>query len=255
MKMINVLFYSFVILAVSLGACTPSTPTPPPSAPLQKSVSPSKSAGSPASNTTSASNSTTKRVNLSDNSNAGASLTTSMSSTSNASKAAKSLSSSDNPPKKGTETVKSASLPQTAAPAGALTSIINSSLSNNPSGSAPVYTYNPEGRKDPFMTYLTGAETTKRIKTTIPLMNYSLSDMQLVAVMVIKNHQFLAMVQTPDLKGYVVKPGMEIGMNHGKIHEITDHSISVEEEYTEIGGEKKKRTVILSLHPPEEGQL
>lgn len=124
-----------------------------------------------------------------------------------------------------------------------------------PAESLPVYSYNPEGKKDPFMTFLLGANPAKAVKTSIPLLNYSLGDLKLVAVIVLKKNKYLAMVQTPDSKGYVVKTGMEIGINHGRVHEITDHSISVEEEYTEIGGEKKKRTIILSLRPPEEGQL
>jgi type IV pilus assembly protein PilP len=136
-----------------------------------------------------------------------------------------------------------------------LTSALSTSMPAKLLDSSPVYSYNPEGKKDPFMTYLQGANPAKTVKTSIPLLNYSLGDLKLVAVMVIKKNKFLAMVQTPDSKGYVVKLGMEIGINHGRVHEINDHSISVEEEFTEIGGEKKKRTVVLSLHPPEEGQL
>ena len=118
----------------------------------------------------------------------------------------------------------------------------------------PVYSYNPEGRKDPFKTFLQGG-TPKISNPAFPLLNYPLSDLRLVAVMVVRKNHYLAMVQTPDGKGYTIRPGMEVGINRGKIIDMTSQSVSIEEEYTEISGEKKKRTVVLSLRPPEEGQI
>ena len=150
-----------------------------------------------------------------------------------------------------------AEVPLPPSPARALTSVSGTTA---PAGAPPqpaarAYSYNPEGRRDPFAAYLLGPVQNKSVKASIPLLNYPLSDLKLVAVMVMKKNRYLAMVQTPDSKGYVVKLGMEIGIYHGHVREITDHPISVVEEFTEIGGEKKKRNTILSLRPPEEGQL
>jgi type IV pilus assembly protein PilP len=121
----------------------------------------------------------------------------------------------------------------------------------------PVYSYNPEGKRDPFKTFLEASLVSKSAKknNVFPLLNFPLSDLRLVAVIGISKNRYLAMVQTPDGKGYTVKAGMEIGSNRGKIKEIDNHSISIEEEYTEMSGEKKKRMVVLSLRPPEEGQI
>ncbi|MBI1819789.1 MAG: pilus assembly protein PilP [Nitrospirae bacterium] len=120
----------------------------------------------------------------------------------------------------------------------------------------PVYSYNPEGKRDPFKAYMEAGLVSKTSKNTVfPLLNFPLSDLRLVAVIGISKNRYLAMVQTPDGKGYTVKAGMEIGNNRGKIKEIDHQSISIEEEYTEMSGEKKKRTIVLSLRPPEEGQI
>ncbi len=120
----------------------------------------------------------------------------------------------------------------------------------------PVFSYNPEGKRDPFKPYLEAGLVSKTAKNNVfPLLNFPLSDLRLVAVIGISKNRYLAMVQTPDGKGYTIRAGMEIGSNRGKIKEIDSHSVSIEEEYTEMSGEKKKRMVVLSLHPPEEGQI
>jgi type IV pilus assembly protein PilP len=121
----------------------------------------------------------------------------------------------------------------------------------------PVYIYNPEGKRDPFKPFLEAGLVSKTAKKNIvfPLLNFPLSDLKLVAVIGISRNRYIAMVQTPDGKGYTVKAGMEIGSGGGIIKIIDHLSISIEEEYTEMSGEKKKRMIVLSLHPPEEGQI
>jgi type IV pilus assembly protein PilP len=123
--------------------------------------------------------------------------------------------------------------------------------------SLPVYSYNPEGKRDPFKAFLEASLVSKPAKNSnlFPLLNFPLSELKLVAVIGISRNRYLAMVQTPDGKGYTVKAGMEIGSGGGTIKKIDHQSISIEEEYTEMSGEKKKRTIVLSLRPPEEGQI
>ncbi|MHB8483930.1 MAG: pilus assembly protein PilP [Nitrospiria bacterium] len=117
----------------------------------------------------------------------------------------------------------------------------------------PVYVYNPEGKRDPFKTYSL-AENSRMARPAFPLLNYPLSDLKLVAILAMrKNH--LALVQTPDGKGYTIRVGMEVGFNRGKVMEITSQSVTIEEEYREATGEKKKRNIVLSLRRPEEGQI
>lgn len=234
MKMIKLSVSFLIVLFVALGGCSKSSPpAPAPQAP-KKAASPVVPATPPK-------------------------MVTSMATSSTLSKTAPPLSLK---PAVAVTTGAAPTAPLRTAPSSvaampnvALTSTITTTAPAKLLESSPVYSYNPEGKKDPFMTFLQGANPSKAVKASIPLLNYSLGDLKLVAVMILKKNKFLAMVQTPDSKGYVVKPGMEIGINHGRVREITDHSISVEEEFTEIGGEKKKRTVVLSLRPPEEGQL
>jgi Tfp pilus assembly protein PilP len=234
MKLINSIVFALTMILVAEGCSKKSASVP--AAPV-KSANDSASPMQPKMAVTTAGNSSVRTASPANNVRPNASTTPAMSITSG---------------------VVNANI-STNKPVVAMTDRMNpTTLSNGlvkPQDVQPVYSYISEGRKDPFATYLQGSNSKKANKTSIPLLNYPLADLRLVAVIIVKKHQFLAMIQTPDSKGYVVKPGAEIGINHGRIHEITDHSISVEEEFTEIGGEKKKRTIVLSLHPPEEGQL
>ncbi|HXN07128.1 MAG TPA: pilus assembly protein PilP [Nitrospiria bacterium] len=112
--------------------------------------------------------------------------------------------------------------------------------------------YDSGGRKDPFIPYYM-LEDTKGRKASFPLLNYKLEELKLTVIIKIGKQRYYAMMQTPDGKGYTVKVGMEIGSAHGKIKEITDQTLKVEEEIQE-DNEKKKREVVFSLHSPEEGK-
>ncbi|MFI5305068.1 MAG: pilus assembly protein PilP [Nitrospiria bacterium] len=261
MKMIKIIVISLFMMVIHLEGCSKSSPPEPSSPTPQKEANSQNSGSTPKMTLSSTSNSTFKTGSLSVNSISENAKTPATASTANSAMKPAFPAPAQKPGSSEPMAVNSngapipSKFPGAANPNPAVTSNLNTTNRGNSSGTAHEYSYISEGRKDPFMTYLMGANPKRAIKTTIPLLNYSLSDMKLVAVMVIKKNQFLAMVETPDLKGYIVKPGMEIGMNRGRVHEITDHSISVEEEFTEIGGEKKRRTIVLSLHPPEEGQL
>jgi Tfp pilus assembly protein PilP len=233
--LINSIVFALTLVLLAGGCSKKSTPVP--AAPI-KPANDSASPMQPKMAVTTAGNSSVRSANPSNNVRPNVATTPAMSTTSGMA-----------------NTMVSKKTPVVVAMTERMNSTVLSNVISKPQDVQPVYSYIAEGRKDPFATYLQGSNSKKASKTSIPLLNYPLADLRLVAVMIIKKHQFLAMIQTPDSKGYVVKPGAEIGINHGKIHEITDHSISVEEEFTEIGGEKKKRTIVLSLHPPEEGQL
>jgi len=56
-----------------------------------------------------------------------------------------------------------------------------------------------------------------------------------------------ALILDPNGKGYVVKSGMLLGSNDGRIKRITESSVEVEESFRDDGGKLKKRLVKLML--------
>ncbi len=60
------------------------------------------------------------------------------------------------------------------------------------------------------------------------------------------------MVRSTDGKGYTVRKGMIVGQNKGVVKNITPKNLIVQETFTDIFGEKKKRDFVFKLHPQEE---
>jgi type IV pilus assembly protein PilP len=56
-----------------------------------------------------------------------------------------------------------------------------------------------------------------------------------------------ALVIDPAGKGYVVKEGMLIGINDGRINRITPSAIEVIEQYRDDNGHLRKRSILLSM--------
>jgi len=51
----------------------------------------------------------------------------------------------------------------------------------------------------------------------------------------------------PNGKGYVIKEGMQIGSNDGRVRKVTASSIEVEESFRDDNGKVRKRIVKLTL--------
>jgi len=56
-----------------------------------------------------------------------------------------------------------------------------------------------------------------------------------------------ALVIDPNGKGYVVREGMMLGSNDGRIKRITSSTVEVEENFRDDNGRVKKRVVKLAL--------
>jgi type IV pilus assembly protein PilP len=113
------------------------------------------------------------------------------------------------------------------------------------------FTYNSGGRRDPFQSIIT-FEKTKGIRRLLPLQRVELSELKLIAI-VWGSFGRYAMVQAPDGKGYTLKVGTAVGPNDGSVKKITDKNVVIQENYTDIFGERKLRQVVLELHPQKEG--
>ena len=112
------------------------------------------------------------------------------------------------------------------------------------------YTYDPEGRPDPFKSILqTGIAKDQQFVP--PLQQREVTEMKLIAVVWGGLGQS-AMLQTPDGKGYTIRVGTRVGPNQGVVKKITPREVMVEERYTDVFGETKTREVTLELRSPGE---
>lgn len=109
--------------------------------------------------------------------------------------------------------------------------------------------------KDPFKPYVAltpGSLGPKknRYGQIIPILNYDLSQFSVKGI-IIGLKENTALIVDPTGKPYVVKAGMEIGRNEGKIIKITPTYIEVFEQYRDEAGKLKKNTSKLMLPKKE----
>jgi type IV pilus assembly protein PilP len=114
--------------------------------------------------------------------------------------------------------------------------------------------YNFQGKIDPFMPLI--QEKSQEIKPVVdnkpkriltPLEKIELSQIRLVAVIIMKNKQ-IAMVEEASGKGYEVGIGTYIGKNQGRISEIRKSSIVVKEITRDFKGRLKEHVQEIKLH-------
>ena len=110
-------------------------------------------------------------------------------------------------------------------------------------------------QKDPFKPFL--AETKRspvakknRFGQVLPILNYDVSQFKISGIIIgLKENS--AMIVDPTGKPYVVKTGMDIGRNDGRITKIAPNFIDVFEQYRDENGKLIKKTVRLTLPKKE----
>ena len=110
--------------------------------------------------------------------------------------------------------------------------------------------YDPSGRRDPFVPVLQQLGLGPIDPTLPPLQRVGLTEMNLIAV-VWGAYGNTAMVQTPDGNGYTVRRGTRIGPNNGVVSAVTEKGIVVQERFTDVYGTKQEREYVKLLHPKE----
>lgn len=105
-------------------------------------------------------------------------------------------------------------------------------------------------KKDPFKPFIVVAPKAAAVPAKVrvgalPIQNYDVNQFRVIGIVAgLKENR--AMIVDPAGKGYVVKEGMLIGKNEGRISKITPAGIEVVEQYQETG-KTRKRTVRLTL--------
>lgn len=113
------------------------------------------------------------------------------------------------------------------------------------------YTYDPSGRRDPFAAILQPGQVPGEADLSVPpLQRVGLTELNLIGI-IWGAYGYVAMVQTPDGKGYTVRRGTRIGPNNGVVSAITESAIIVQERFTDVYGKKQEREYVKPLHTKE----
>lgn len=113
-----------------------------------------------------------------------------------------------------------------------------------------IYNYQVEGRRDPFKSLLLGLKEKKKTGLT-PLQQRSLGELKVIGI-VWSSQEYMAMIETPDGKGFLLKKGTLVGPEGGVVKKITENSIIIEEVYSDYYGKKRSKKTMLKLHAKEE---
>ena len=130
----------------------------------------------------------------------------------------------------------------------------NSTDANKPDWmTPPAFTYSAQDRVDPFASFLRSqAETEKEGQNSgralSPLQQVAPSQLHLVGILDAQdNDSRLALVELPNGKGYILRPGTLIGRNEGIVTVITKDQVTIEEKQTTPWGEEVLHSVVLEL--------
>lgn len=119
--------------------------------------------------------------------------------------------------------------------------------------SPPVNQFDFSTKKDPFKPYVvikpaaTSAENMKNnLKSSLPIHSFDISQFKLIGV-VTGSKENKAMVTDPNGKGYVLKVGMSIGKNEGRITAITNGGVEILEQFRDDNGRVRKENIKITL--------
>ncbi len=126
-------------------------------------------------------------------------------------------------------------------------------------GKTPVQTfllrerYNPEGKTDPFKSFIAEQEAVEEKKKRKPrtyLETLDLSQLDLVAT-VLESRGNWAMVRDAKGLGHVIRVGTSIGTNEGVVTAIEEGEVVIKEKHTDIKGQERIKEVKKKLPSPE----
>ncbi|HDQ40343.1 MAG TPA: hypothetical protein ENN39_04855 [Desulfonatronum sp.] len=121
------------------------------------------------------------------------------------------------------------------------------------------YVYRPKDKPDPFRPFIRQVpeeETFRPLapqRPLTPLERVEVSQLKVVGIMRQGRHHksALAMVEMPDGKGYVLRPGVTVGRYGGVVDRITTNEVVVLEQGHDITGREQTREIVLKLQPSQ----
>jgi len=118
-------------------------------------------------------------------------------------------------------------------------------------GRAPVYAYNPAGRRDPFAPIIVKESKKGKEGDRPPLERYNITEFKLTGI-IWGGFGYNAMLEGPDGKGYFVRVGAVLGPNRGVVKKITQNTMVVEEKYKTYTGETERKEIVVELRKKQE---
>jgi type IV pilus assembly protein PilP len=109
-------------------------------------------------------------------------------------------------------------------------------------------------KKDPFRPFVaakiepkSSPEISKKaLRNSLPIHSFDVSQFKLIGI-ITGGRENQAMVTDPGGKGYVLKVGMLIGKNDGKIMSISTSGVEVVEQFKDDNGKVRKENIKLTL--------
>ncbi len=114
------------------------------------------------------------------------------------------------------------------------------------------FRYNPEGKRNPFRSFLMDSVTQKDKGSRGPLEYFDLSQLDLVAV-ILSSKKPQALINDPSGKGYIVGLGTPIGKREGTVIAFGDGSMTVQETQVDYSGVRTARNVEMKIRHKEGG--
>jgi len=118
----------------------------------------------------------------------------------------------------------------------------------------PAFTYSAQDRVDPFASFLQSPENAlpedqASDRSLSPLQEVAPSQLKLVGILQPhKKKSRHALVELPNGKGYILRPGTPIGRNQGIVTIISSEKVTIEETKNTPWGEEILHSVVLELH-------
>lgn len=143
---------------------------------------------------------------------------------------------------------------QVPKPAPVKAQAVQKPLSSAQPAAAPaVSQFDFSKKKDPFKPFITvkaapadNAGSGGRSRNSLPIHSFEVNQFKLIGI-ISGGKDSQAMVTDPGGKGYVLKTGMTIGRNGGKVTSISSRSVDVLEQFRDDNGRVRKETIKLTL--------
>jgi len=140
--------------------------------------------------------------------------------------------------------------PPPAAKVNVPKAVVQKPVSSIGIAAAPANQMDFSTKKDPFKPYVVvkvaSPTDVARLKPVLPLHSYDVSQFRLIGTVAdVKGNK--AMVVDPAQKGYVLKIGMIIGKNEGKVVRIDSSGVDVVEQFRDENNKVRKETIRIPL--------
>jgi len=114
------------------------------------------------------------------------------------------------------------------------------------------FSYDPEGKPDPFKSYVRQLVAIQQADLSSPLQRFDLSQLTVTGI-VWSAERPRALIEDPSGKGYVVQTGAAIGKNRGRIVQIGDNRVIVKETYVDSADQATTTEVQMYLYEKNGG--